>query len=334
VESQSIFRIRVALGILLFIVFIGVAGYMLLEQLDFVNALYMTIITISTVGFGEVRVLSEAGRIFTIFLIVSSFGTYAYAISLITTYFVEGQLSSIIRGSRINRIKNMNNHVIICGFGRNGSQAAKELEAHGEEYVIIERNPLIPESQKAKNHRFIDGDATADEVLIKADIKTARALITTLPNDADNLFVVITARSLNPGLIIISRAADENSEKKLRMAGVDNVVLPEKVGGAHMAKLVARPDIIEFLDKLSIRGDAPTNLEEISCANLPKEMINKSIFETQIRKLTGANIVGFKTHTGEYIINPLPDTIITEGSKLFVLGTPEQIVNMKRELKN
>lgn len=332
-ESHSIFRIRIAIGILIFIVILGVTGYMILEGISFMDALYMTVITISTVGFSEVRQLSDAGRVFTIILIVTSFGTYAYAISLVTTYFVEGQLSSIIKGNKIKTLKKMSKHVIICGFGRNGQQAAKELEAYHERFVVIDMNPENLSRSNSKNYRFIEGNATEDEILLKADIKKARSLITTLPNDADNLYVIITARALNPDLILISRASDENTEKKLRMAGVDNVVMPEKVGGAHMAKLVARPDVLEFLDKLSVLGDAPTNLEEITCDNLPKNMINKSISDTQIRKLTGANIVGFKTPQGEYIVNPLPDTIIREGSKLFVLGTPDQIERMNIEFR-
>lgn len=327
-------KIITAILILIVIIIIGISGYMIIEEDDFLNALYMTVITISTVGFGEIHKLSTAGRVFTIFLIITSFGTYAYAISVITTHFVEGKLSSILKGQRHKIRKKMENHIIICGYGRNGQQAANELSAHDESFVVIDNNSELISENLDKSFRLIQGNATQDEILIKADIEKAKSLITTLPNDADNLYVVITARALNPNLTIISRASDGGTEKKLRMAGVDNVVMPEKVGGAHMAKLIARPDIIEFLDRLSIMGEAPTNLEEIICNQLPEEYLNKTIYDIQIRKLTGANIVGFKTPTGEYILNPLPDTKLMPNSKLFVLGTPDQINSMKEIFRN
>lgn len=309
-------------------------GYMIIEGYSFLDALYMTIITISTVGYGEISSLSMGGRIFTIFLIVTSFGTYAYAISIITTYFVEGNIGRLIKGNRFKKTpKKMKNHIIICGYGRNGQQAAKELEIYNEQFVVVDRNNDQFIDRLEPEFRFIEGDATQDEMLIQADIKNAKSIITTLPNDADNLYVVITARALNPKMKIISRASNESSEKKLRMAGADSVVLPEKVGGAHMAKLIARPDLLEFLDHLSVRGDAPTNLEEIVCDKLPKQLINKSINEIQIRKETGANIVGFKTSDGNFIINPKPDTKMQPNSKLFVLGTPEELSKMREFLK-
>lgn len=317
---------------LLIIIVIGIIGYMSIEGDGFLSALYMTVITVSTVGFGEIHQLSEGGRVFTIILILMSFGTYAYAISVITTHFVEGKLSFFLKGQRQKFKKKMENHVIICGYGRNGQQAANELRLYKEPYVVIDTNHDLVVENLDLPFRFIEGDATQDEILIKADIEKAKAVVSTLPNDADNLYVVITARALNPGLTIISRASNESSQKKLRMAEVDNVVMPEKVGGAHMAKMVARPDILEFLEQISIGTDAPTNLEEIICDQLPKEFLNKTIYDIQIRKLTGANIVGFKSPDGEYILNPLPDTRIIPHSKLFVLGTTDQIKNMKKVL--
>ncbi len=309
----------------------GVTGFMLIEGDPFLNALYMTIITISTVGFGEIHQLSNAGKVFTMFLILSSFGTYAYAISIITTHFVEGQLAGFFAGGgrKKSKVKKMDNHVIICGYGRNGQQAAHELIAHEQAFIIIESDHDVIMHHLDEDFRFVEGDATDDDVLEKANIKNARALITTLPNDADNLFVALTARSLNRDMVIISRATNESSDKKLKVAGVDNVVMPERVGGAHMATLVAKPDIMEFLERLSVHGTAPTILEEIVCSDLPKDVLDKTIYEIGIRKKTGANIIGFKTIDGEFILNPSPNLKVSKGSKLFVLGTPEQITNMK-----
>jgi voltage-gated potassium channel len=326
-------KIRTALATLFFIILGGIAGYMIIEGDDFFDALYMTVITVSTVGFSETHELTTPGRLFTIFLIVTSFGTYAYAISVITTHFVEGKLSMFIRGYSYKKHKKMENHIIICGFGRNGQQAAQELKAYEAKFVVIDSNSQVIEKNLGNNIRIVEGDSTQDEILIKADISKAKSLITTLPNDADNLYVVITARALNPSLNIISRASDENSEKKLRMAGVDSVVMPEKVGGAQMAKLVTRPDLLEFLNHLSIRHDAPTNLEEIICSDLPKEYLNITIANSKIRTLSGANIVGMKTAEGDYIINPDPESKILPSSKLFVLGTTAQTTIVKNILK-
>ncbi len=167
---------------------------------------------------------------------------------------------------------------------------------------------------------------------MKADVKSARALITTLPNDADNLFVVLTARALNPGLKIISRASSDSSEKKLRMAGVDSVVMPERVGGAHMATLVAKPDVVEFLEHLTLHDTEAAQLMEIMCDELPIEFHNKPIKETGIGTKSGVTIIGFKTAGGELIINPTKETKLVPSSKLFVLGTNGQIQSMKNIL--
>lgn len=313
---------------------LGVSGYMIIEGDNFLNALYMTVITISTVGFGEIHKLSMPGKIFTMVLIISSFTTYAYALTTISTHFFEGQLKFFLRGHGSKYIKKMQNHVVICGYGRNGQQVAKELKAHHHEFVVIDHSHEVVVKNLDKTIVFIEGDSTHDEVLLKANIKTAKALITTLPVDADNLYVVLTARALNPNLEIISRASSESSETKLRMAGVDNVVMPERVGGAHMANLVTRPDVIEFMDHLSVHGQDPTTLEEFECSALSDVDKAKTIGEYAIRKTTGANIIGYKTPDGRFILNPTPDTRVMAGSKLFVLGTPDQIANMKNILKS
>ncbi|OQX77187.1 MAG: hypothetical protein B6D61_07605 [Bacteroidetes bacterium 4484_249] len=328
-------RKKVLIGIIsLFLInVIGISGYMIIEGDSFLNAMYMTIITISTVGFGEIHKLSDGGKIFTMFLIIMSFTTYAYALTTISTYFFEGQLRFIMKGYGTKTFKKMQNHVVICGYGRNGQQAAKELLAHNNEFIVIDQNRELIAKQLEKSGNFIEGDASQDETLIKAKIRTAKALVTTLPVDADNLYVVLTARALNPGLEIISRATDENSEKKLRMAGVDSVVMPERLGGAHMANLVTAPDIIEFMDHVSVHGEDPTNLDEIICPEIPENTKSKTIFEIG-RKKSGANIIGYKSPDGRYILNPPPDTKVHSGSKLFVLGTPEQIKIMKDILVN
>lgn len=326
-------RLLYAALLLVLLLSFGTIGFMLIEDFDLLNAFYMTTITISTVGFGEVHELSVGGKIFTTILILTSLGVLTFVVSIVTTQFFEGQLSFILSGYQKKSIrKKMENHVIICGFGRNGQQVAKDLLAHNHNFIIIDQRKEIMMKNFESKHKFIVGDATQEEILLEAKIDKAKSLITTLPKDADNLFVALTARSLNPNIKIISRASSERNEKKLKFAGVDSVVMPERVGGAHMATLVARPDIIEFLEHLSFKGDNPTNIEEIICNELPKEALNKTIFEIGVRQKTGANIIGFKTPEGEYILNPGADTKVIPNSKIFVLGTKEQIDKMREVL--
>jgi len=320
-------KIYFALSLLLIIICTGITGYHLIEGYTFDEAFYMTILTVSTVGFNEVRPLSDLGRIFTIFLIFFSFGTFGYAITSISFYVLDGEYKKYFKDLRINKkVEKINNHTIICGYGRNGKQAASELMAHHKKFIIIEQDlKLIDELRENKDISFIVGDATTDKALEKAGITRAKAIITTLPEDADNLFVVLTAREMNENILIISRASKDNSDKKLRRAGADNVIMPDKIGGAHMASLVIKPDIIEFMDHVMGQSEGSINLEEITFENLPDEYKNKSIKELGIRDKSGANIVGFRTPEGEYIINPSPDTIIMPKAKIFVLGTVAQI---------
>lgn len=326
-------EVIIAAALLVVVTLFGITGYMSIDGYSFVNAFYMTVITISTVGFGEVQELSDSGKIFTAILILISLVVLGYFLSVLTQNIFRNQLSFFYSGqNRKLRTHKMENHVVVVGYGRNGGMVVDELIAFGSNLVVVDESHEIVINNMGRPIRFVEGDATDDAVLIKADIKAARSLITTLPNDADNLFVVLTARSLNPDLKIISRASSDSSEKKLRMAGVDSVVMPERVGGAHMATLVAKPDIVEFLEHLSIHSDTPTQLMEIMCSNLPKDLINKPMRDFSIRRLSGVNIIGFKTVSGELIINPSPDTRLQPNSKLFVLGTPEQIEQMKKIL--
>ncbi len=307
---------------------------MLIEGYVFWEAVYMTVITVSTVGFNEVKPLSFEGRIFTIALIMSSFGTFAYTITEVTKYVIDGEFRRLLLHFRVDRnIGKLKNHTIICGYGRNGKQAYQTLKEHGVECVVVEKDrEIISELMESDEILYVEGDATHDEVLIRAGIEESRALIATLPADADNLFVVLTARVNNSKIKIISRASEDNSDTKLRHAGVDNVIMPDKVGGAHMAQLVVKPDVVEFIDMLTGQARVDTHIEEIKCSRLPKSHIGKSIHELNIRKNWGANIVGFKTSGGEYVFNPTPGTLIQEGSKLFVLGTSAQINNMKKDI--
>lgn len=231
------------------------------------------------------------------------------------------------------RIRELENHVIICGFGRNGKKAALELLDHEEKIVIIENEQkVVNKISEFENLLYIEGDATDEEVLKIAQVESAKAIITTLPNDADNLFVVLSSRDLNEKIKIISRASEEHSDFKLRQAGADNIIMPDKLGGQQMAKLVTHPDTVEFINFVLLQRSKEVKLYEVVCDKMDECNINKTIGEFNFRSKTGANIIGIKTADGLYIFNPSRDIQISCDDKIFVLGTKEQINNLKQIL--
>jgi len=334
IRKENFRSIYLAILLLFAIVVIGTIGYILIEDYSFIEALYMTIITMSTVGFEEVEPLSDPGRIFTFFLIVISFGIFAYAVTTLTRYIVDGIFRYYYMDLKIKkRIDKLKNHVIVCGYGRNGKQAMEDLLKHQVEVVIIDaESTIIDKIRRNPSLLYIQGDATSDQSLISANIQNARALITALPNDANNLFVVLSARELNPNLKIISRASDAQTDKKLKRAGATNVIMPDRIGGQRMAKLVAQPDVIDFLDFIMLQDPDEVYLEEISCKNLDSFFTDRSIGEWSIRKHTGANIIGLKTKDNRYIANPGPDVKISSYDQLFVLGKRSEINHLKEVL--
>ena len=331
IRKESFRSMYLAILLLLGIVVIGTVGYIFIEGYNLIDALYMTVITMSTVGFEEVEPLSDAGQIFTFFLIVFSFGIFAYAVTTLTRYIVDGIFRYYYMDLKIKkRIDKLKDHVIVCGYGRNGRQALEELTRHQVEVVIVDsQNSIIEEIRKNPSILYIEGDATSDNTLMDANIMNARALITALPNDADNLFVVLTARELNPNLKIISRASQAQTDKKLKSAGATNVIMPDRIGGQRMAKLVAQPDVVDFLDFIMLQDPDEVYLEEISCNDLDSCFTHKSIGEWSIRKHTGANIIGLKTKDNHYIVNPGPQVKISSYDQLFVLGKRDQLNKLR-----
>ncbi len=330
-KPVSIKQIQYALLLLILIFFIGNIGFMVIEGFSFTESFFMTIITISTVGFQEVEPLSDAGRIFTAFLIIFSLGIFAYVVTTLTRYIVDGIFKNYYKDNKVKkRIGKLDNHVILCGYGRNGRQAAVELNEHKVSFVVIEKDESIVENIREDSMLlYIRGDATHEDVLEVAGIDRAKALITMLPSDADNLFVVLTASQIKPGIKIISRASDDNSDLKLKRAGASNVIMPDKIGGQRMAKLVAEPDVVEFIEYIMLQGRKDVSIEEISCKKLAACFTDKSIRELDIRNVSGANIIGIKTSENRYIINPSPDIKLTNKDQIFVLGTQIQINKLK-----
>lgn len=231
------------------------------------------------------------------------------------------------------KIRELENHVIICGFGRNGKKAAMELLDHKEKIVIIENEPkIIDQVVEFEALLYIQGDATDEEVLKLAQVESAKAIITTMPNDADNLFIVLSSRDLNQKIKIISRASGEHSDRKLRRAGADNIIMPDKLGGQQMAKLITHPDTVEFINFVLLQRTKKVKLYEVFCENMAECNINKTIGEFDFRHKTGANIIGIKTADGGYIFNPSRDIQINCDDKIFVLGTLKQVEELREIL--
>ena len=303
----------------------GVAGYRIILHYNWIDALYMTIITVTTVGFSEVGPMGPDGKIFTVILIVTSVFIFAYAISVITEYVMGRNSLQLLKKKKTkNMINNLSKHVVVCGFGRNGMQAAERLKAFKRPFLVIEKDKEVI-ARHENEVLFVEGDANDDEVLIAAGIDRAQYLIAAMPDDAANLFVVLSARQMNQKLFIISRASLATSQKKLVLAGANKVIMPDKIGGDHMASLVVMPDLITFMDKLSIEGVNTTNLEEVAIEDFKDQMECNSLRDLDLRKKTGCTIIGYIAPDGTYIINPEADLELQPKSKVIVLGRPEQI---------
>ncbi|PHS64807.1 MAG: potassium channel protein [Flavobacterium sp.] len=334
---KKLFQIKIfsAIALLILVFLTGAMTFMFAFGFSIVDAIYMTVITISTVGFKEVEPLSNAEKLFTSGLIISSIFIMGYALAIFSEYILSrNNLGNLIQKRVEKKIKKMNDHIIVCGYGRNGQQAVHKLLAYKKPFVVIEKDEEIVEKYYSEMVLFIHGNANEDEVLKKAGIDKASTLITALPNDADNLFVVLSARQLNENLKIISRATEETTLKKLKLAGADNVIMPDRIGGDHMASLVVTPDLIEFLDNLSVSGeDDSMNIEQVSFAKVCPEGKEMAIKDLDLRKKTGCSIIGYKSPEGEYIVNPEADMVLKRGSKLILIGRPFQIESLK-ELYN
>jgi len=331
---STITSIYAALGLLITVISSGVIGYMVIEDMTFTQAFYMTIITIATVGFQEVKPLSDSGMYFTAFLIVFSFGIFGYTVTTIIQYMVDGTVRNLFIDTRVKRkISNLKDHIVVCGYGRNGRQAVSELMSHSVPIVVVENNEQVVEQvRQSSKLLYLHGDATHDDVLHSCNLEAAKALITTLPVDAHNLFVVLTVKEINPDLTIISRASDEHSDVKLKRAGATNVIMPDKIGGQRMAKMVVQPDIIEFLEFIMLQSMENVALEEVSCRGVAACFDNIAMRELERQNDSGATIIGMKRADSSIVINPLPELILTPEDKLFALGTKNQIQRLRNIL--
>ena len=338
---------RIILAIVLIVSSLGsgMAGFMLIEGYNAPDAFYMTVITVSTVGFGELHKLSPLGRMFVAFYILFNLVVVAYLVSALSTFIFDGELRKLFKMYRVDQeIKRFSGHVILCGFGRNGRKAHHDLLLNGARVVVIEKEEQLlrfPDSDDDSDGDGVPGgkimavigDATSDRVLKQAGVERASALITALPSDADNVFVALSARALNPRLNIIARASYKTSESKLLSAGADSVVMPDEIGGSHMANLVVRPEVIRFLDLISGLSADKLRLEEMSFIQLRRDLHGRSIRELNVRSVTGATIIGLRQAAGTLLVSPPVDYVPASGDVLLVLGSEEQIQNFEVQFR-
>ncbi|WP_298346428.1 potassium channel protein [uncultured Algibacter sp.] len=325
-------KIYTAVLMLIIILMVGVFGYVMISGYSWIDALYMTVITMTTVGFGEVVPLDDESKIFTIFLILASIVIVGYALSIITEYILsKNDVEELKHKKMQKKIDSFKNHIVICGYGRNGKQAARKLAAYKKQFVVIEKDKEMEERLQLDEVPYVIGNANEDEVLVTAGVDRAACFISALPNDADNLFVVLSTRQLNSKITIISRASNESSYNKLKFAGADNVILPDKIGGDHMASLVVVPGLMEFIDNLSIVGKSDINIEEVAVEKFYDSKKPKTIKDLDLRKKTGCTVIGYKDENGEYTVNPGAEMKLARRSKIIVLGRPEQIEALNSE---
>lgn len=320
------FRKLIRPAILLLLSFLlGVMGYMLIEGYRLLDAVYMTALTISTVGYEVVQPLTDAGKVFTVFFLLINIGLLTYYISLFTRYLVDGEFIKQYKQMKMeNKIHQLHNHVIICGFGRNGKESAQILTNNNIPFVVIENKEDDEPGTYIKPEHIIKGNATSDETLLEAGIKQAKAIITTLPVDADNLFLVLSAKQLNPNIKVISRASVDSTVHKLKIAGADNVIMPDKIGGAHMATLVLQPDVIEILSIMGTTSNPSFRIVEIPVKK------NVLLGELDLWKQTHCTVIGLKDNHNRYKINPAPDYRLHDGCSIVLMGSEDQIAKARK----
>jgi voltage-gated potassium channel len=321
-------NLRFSLSLLLLTITFGILGYHFVEDMPYFDALYMTIITISTVGFQEVKPLSTAGRILTMIIISGGIMIAAYTIGTLVRILIEGEIKKTFGRRKVEKkISELKDHYIICGYGRIGSLICQELREYNVDFVVIENHASSIERMEADKVLFLTLDATVDGTLIDAGIMKAKGIVTAVGSDSDNVFITLTAKGLRPDISILARASDEKNEIKLKRAGATRVVSPYLIGGKRMAQVLIRPTVVDFIDIAVTEGSLGLQMEE--CRIKPKsDLVGKNLVESNLRKDYGVIIVLIKKHDGRMIFNPQSNEIIEANDILVVLGKKEDMKRM------
>lgn len=306
-------------GFLMVLLVAGSLGFVWLQGWNFFDALYMTVTTLTTVGYGEVHPLTRLGRAYNMVLILAGMGVLFYIVGSLARVVVEGELHAVLgRRKLIKHIRRLKNHYILCGFGRIGEIIARQLKERGLSLVIIENDPALLSHLEASGYYFISGDATREEVLVEAGIERARGLISVVSTDAANVYVVLTARSLNPRLFIVARGEEAGAEKKLLRAGADKVESPYRIGGQKMAHTILHPTVVTFME-LAMKEGVEWSMEEIAVGQT-SPLLGVPLADSGIRQKLDLILVAIKRDGGDMLFNPSHDTPILAGDTLIALG--------------
>ncbi len=302
---------------------------MLIEKWGLFDALYMTVITITTVGYNEVHHLSDTGRTFSMVLILCGVGTMFYMFGVGAKVLLEGEIRDILGRKKLSKkIEGLKDHYIICGFGRMGSIICRELMQSKAPFVVVEGDAEIVSTIDA-DYLSMQGDATQDSVLKQAQIDKARGLISVLSSDANNLYVVLSARGLNPKLRIVARASEEGAEQKLMRAGADNVVSPYNIGGLRIAHSLLKPAVVDFIEFATKSENLELQMEEVRVKE-SSNIVDKTLDECGMRKELGVIIVAIKRESGEMEFNPTSSSLIKNGDTLIAMGEPKQLKSLEK----
>ena len=324
-------RAFLSLGLVFLVIISGTVGYSIIEGWTLFDSLYMTVITLSTIGYQEVRPLSYTGRAFTIILVFVGVGAVAYGINNGIRIVFEGEIQKAFGRRKLEkRLKSIKDHFIVCGYGRMGRIICNELKAKGVPFVVVEKEP--PELDADEETVFVYGDATKDEILRHAGIGKARGLISVLSTDAQNLYVVLSARELNPSLFIVARAGEEGSGQKLLRAGADRVVSPYHIGGHRIAQTVLKPAVVDFLEFATRSGNLELQMEEIPVEG-GSLIAEKTIHEAGVGRELGVIVVAIKRKDGDMKFNPVHNTLIKAGDTLIAIGETEKLKALEKLAK-
>lgn len=317
-----------ALLFILACILVGTIGYMVIEGYSFIDALWMTTITLTTVGYGLIRPLSSVGTYFTIFLAYIGMGLILYALGLLGALIIEGDLFNILGRKKMKQeIAKLNNHIIVCGAGRVGKQVIERLRKEGTPFIVIEQDEELFNNLVEDNILAVRGDASIEDVLRKAGIERARGLVSAIPGDANNVFVTLTAKEINPSITVVARAERKESEAKLYRAGADKVVSPAIIGGQRMAISIVKPVSVDFVDTLVCVEDVELEIEELLISQ-DSILIGKNLRNSGIRENTGTMVVAIQRQ-GQLKANPLPDEILQTGDLLIAIGTRQQLQKLE-----
>ena len=329
---MEFFKLRLSAILLLFIIGAGTVGYTILERMSVFDSFYMTLITISTVGFGEISPLSRAGRVLTVGIIISGISLLTYTLGQVAKVFVEGELRKLLGRRKLEKqIAEISGHIIVCGFGRIGEVICGELAAEKIPFLVIEKEGGKTELLEKLRYLYLAGDATVDDVLREAGLMRAKGLATAVSSDADNVFITLTAKGLRPDIFVLSRAADLKNEAKMLRAGASRVVCPYNMGGARMAQILRKPTVVDFLDTTMMSGELGLKLEE-AVVSATSSMVGKTLVTSNLRRDFGVIIVAIKKASAEMVFNPGPDAIIDANDVIIAIGKQHDMRRMREVL--